>query len=231
MTTSKENSDSPSPISLEEQAKQLLALGAIVDNYPKVVERRILGLMYILIAGIVSLAGLTFTSFSIAVGPIASHVFVIVGFVAVVLVLSWGISFKLIVPLTRSYHQPSQQDAETSKIAQIVWIVSAISIIALTIYSFGTNQTFLFPIGLQLMLTIGNAGNYRQSMKNPSSAIFSKAQLAFALCIGLSIIPIWIFPDLAFTIMIFVDVGGIFGLGLYMLVSAEQLLLESLGRE
>jgi hypothetical protein len=59
------NSDDTKELTQEEmleRAKQLLTLTDLVDRYPAVMERRITGMIFVLIGGGVSLATLFFTS-------------------------------------------------------------------------------------------------------------------------------------------------------------------------
>ena len=228
------STDAPSqpdtPPDVMDQAKQLLALGNLVNQYPDIVARRTVGLLYVLIGGAVSIAGLTFVTLVTFAIDIANNLFVVMAFVAVVLGITWLISFKLIVPLTRSYPKPTRQPSPTDRKVFFAWLTIAFFIMILTFYSFGTGQPHLFPLGIQLFIGGGNLFNYSASRNDPTEAPFARSNLAFSLGILASMVPIFLFPTLSYTIMMIVDLGGIYGLGLYMLSSAERLLLTSLER-
>ena len=230
MTIPNSNPDMDTNSDLREQAKRLLTLGNLVDRYPDVIARRITGLLYLLIAGGVSLAGFLFSTLLAFVGGLANNLFVIAGFVVAVMGTTWVLTFKLINPLTQSYPRSTSRSEIQSTAGKIIWLVLACIMVGLTVFTFGTNQHQLFPFGLQIVLTGVNVANYLNVKNDPLEAPFAKAHLVFALSIVLSIIPIWVFLDLGFLILILVDLGGIYVLGLYMLVSAERLLIESLGR-
>ena len=216
---------------MQEQARQLLALTDLVERYPAVVSRRVTGLIYVLIGGGISLAALLFNIMVTYFPGITSNLFIILSFVVGNLLLAWFIVFRLIAPLTKSYTMNQTTDEGMSRQAKITWGILATAIVAISWYAFGSGQTYLFPIGIQLALLIGNFGNYTEAKKDPKEAPFAKSQLVFVLLIAFSLIPMILVPPIAFPIMILVDIGGIYGLGIYMLISAERLLLEVTGRE
>jgi hypothetical protein len=45
---------------------------------------------------------------------------------------------------------------------------------------------------------------------------------------GVSIIPIILLSPIAFSIMILVDIGGLYGIGIYTLLTAERLLVQTM---
>jgi hypothetical protein len=216
---------------MHEQAKQLLALTDLVERYPAVVSRRVTGLIYVLIGGGISLAALLFSTLVTYFPEITSNIFIILSFVVGNLLLAWFIVFRLITPLTKSYAMNPPTDEGMSSQAKITWGILAIAIVVISWYAFGSGQVYLFPIAIQLVLLIGNIGNYFEAKKDPKEAPFAMSQLVFVLLIAVSLIPIILLPPIAFPIMILVDIGGIYGLGIYMLISAERLLLEVTGRE
>ena len=230
MTHSDSSSNPETPPALLDQAKQLLTLGNLVDQYPDVIARRITGLMYIVIGGGVSLSGLVFSTLLPLLGPAGNNVFVISLFVGIVLLITCFLSFKLIIPLTQSYPQLSKKNERANKYVLVAWVILVILIMGLTFYAFGFNQPIVFPLGLQIFLGVGNLINYAISRDEPSEAPFASGYLIFAVSILLSIIPILLFPPAGFSIIILVDIGGIYVLGLSTLVSAERLLLASLDR-
>jgi hypothetical protein len=86
----------------------------------------------------------------------------------------------------------------------------------------------LFPIALQLIMGCGFSMNYILGRKSNDANFFSKAHLFFALAILLSVIPMLIWPQAGYLILIVTNMGGIYLIGIHTLVSAEQLLLESM---
>ena len=95
---------------MTEKAKQLLLLTDLVDKYPAVVARRVAGLVYLIIAGGISFTTLIYMSLQDILGP-GDPLLVNLGFIAISLVFSWVVAFRLVLPLTKSYPQPST-DAE-----------------------------------------------------------------------------------------------------------------------
>jgi len=229
---SDDNSDDTKDISQEEmlkRAKQLLTLTDLVDRYPAVVERRVTGMIFILIGGGVSLATLFFTSLISAYPGIGSDVFTVVVFVVGSLALSGLIIFRLINPLTRSYSSvESKSRNEMSPLVKVTWGSLAIAIIIFSIYSFGTGQPELFPVFIQIVLFIGNTGIYLDMRKDPQAADVLFAHLAFVVLVLFSIIPVVLLPPIAFSIMILVDIGGLYALGIFTLLTAERLLVQTM---
>ncbi len=211
-----------------ERAKQLLTLTDLVDRYPAVVERRITGIIFILIGGGVSLATLVFSSLMSAFPGIGSDVFVVVFFVIGSLAFTGIIVFRLVIPLTQSYSNIKQTEKGMSNAMKVTWGINVMVIIILSIYTFGTGQPHLFPIFIQIILAIGNIAIYYEMRTDPNSAEFSLSHLILVVFIILSIIPIVLLPDLAFTVMILVDIGGIYGLGIYILLTAERMLVQTM---
>ncbi|MHA2077930.1 MAG: hypothetical protein ACW99X_10045, partial [Candidatus Thorarchaeota archaeon] len=58
----------------------------------------------------------------------------------------------------------------------------------------------------------------------------TREHLYFAIVVFLSIIPMLMFLDVAHIFLIIADMGGIYVIGIYMLITAERLLLESKGQ-
>lgn len=214
-----------------ERAKQLLMLTDLVDRYPAVIERRITGIIFILIGGGVSLATLFFTSLINAYPGIGSNLFVVIGFVVGSLSISGIIVFKLVNPLTQSYSRIDSSKDEMSTLMKVTWGILVMAIIIFAIYSFGTDQPHLFPIFIQIVLSIGNSSIYYDMRRNPRSADISIAHLILVAFVVLSIIPIVLLQSLAFSIMILVDIGGLYAIGIYTLLTAERLLVSSMGSE
>ncbi len=78
---------------------------------------------------------------------------------------------------------------------------------------------------------MGSFGNYRVAKGDANdSGAFAREHLVWAAVTLLSILPIVVFPELAYSIVAVVDLGGIYLLGIYALITAERLLLESNGR-
>ena len=213
------------------QARQLLELTAIVDKYPQVVSRRVSGIIYVLIGGAISFSGLLFIGIAGQIGVLGSSLWVNLLFIGVNLFIAWAISFRLVVPLMKSYPRPEGEAPEMSREMKVSWIIIVILIIVTSMLTFGTEHPELFSSCLQALLFFGNIVNYREAKRDPVSSSTAKESVYYAVAILMSIIPIVIFPGVAFYILILVDIGGIFFLGIYMLITAERLLLESVGRE
>jgi hypothetical protein len=216
----------PSRDKMLEQAKQLLVLTDLVDRYPAVVSRRTTGLIFVLVGGAISITGLVFATLIAFLGNFADNLLVVFLFVVFNLLIAGIIAFRLVVPLTKSYSSSRKPNEGMNRALKITWAVLSISIVIVAVYSFGIGQPYLFAIGNQIILACGNIANYSDARKNPDDAPFARSILVLVILVVLSIIPMAIFPILAFSILILVDIGGIYGLGIYMLVSAERLLLE-----
>ncbi len=210
-----------------EKARQLLLLTDIVDKYPLVVARRVAGLVYIIMAGGISFVTLIFMSLQDILGP--GDFLINLGFVIFSLVFSWIVAFRLVIPLTRSYPKEPTLD-EGGRATLVIWgiLVAAIVIVSLLTLSAGMDN--LFPPVLEFIMGIGFLSNYILGRRNTSVEFYTHEHLYFAITVLLSIIPMLLFPAMAYVIIIISCVGGIFVVGIYMLITAERLLLASKGQ-
>jgi hypothetical protein len=188
-------------------------------------------MIFVLIGGGVSLATLFFTSLMSAYPDIGTDLFIVLVFVIGSLAFSGIIVFRLINPLTQSYSHITSQDDEMSPLVKVTWGILVTAIIIFAIYSFGTGQGELFPLFIQIVLTIGNLGIYIDMKRDPKSSDIAFAHLILVLLMGLSIIPIIFLNQIAFPIMILVDIGGLYGIGIYTLLTAERLLVQTMERD
>ncbi|UCE11572.1 MAG: hypothetical protein JSW61_06465 [Candidatus Thorarchaeota archaeon] len=225
------NSDEENPLEdVREQARQLLELTSLVEKYPIVVARRVTGLVYILVAGAISFASLVFVTLFNIIEDIYQSLIPVLLVVGTSLFLAWLIAFRLIAPLSRSYVVPSAE-SEMSTGWKLIWGILAVLIVIAAAYTFGTGQDLLFAPILQFLMTIGIFVNYWGATKVPETAPFARELLVYAVLIGLSMIPILLFPSFSYVFIMIVDMGGIYFLGVYMLISAEKALLVGSGRE
>jgi hypothetical protein len=211
-----------------EKAKQLLQLTDLIEKYPQVVSRRVAGLVYIIIAGGISFATLIFMSLQNNLGP-GDPLIVNMGFVLLSLFFSWVVGFRLVVPLTKSYPQTTEVDTG-GRTVLIGWTVLVVAIIATSFITFQAGRPELFPPTLQLIMGIGFTTNYIMGRREGGVEFYSKEHAIFAGAIFLSIIPMLLLPAVAYIFLIVVDMGGIYVIGIYMLITAERLLLESKGQ-
>lgn len=211
-----------------EKAKQLLLLTDLIDKYPIVVGRRVAGLVYIIIAGGISFTTLTFMFLLNILGP-GDPFLMNLGFVFLSLFFSWIVAFRLIVPLTRSYPQQPQSDVE-GKYVFAVWGILGAAIVVVSLILFPSGMTDQFPPALQSIMGIGFLSNYLLARKSEQEGLVTREHFFFALAAFLSIIPMLMFPVFAYVLLVVVDMGGIYVIGIYMLVTAEQLLLKSKGQ-
>ncbi|MDH4212944.1 MAG: hypothetical protein OEV85_03395 [Candidatus Thorarchaeota archaeon] len=211
-----------------EKAKQLLLLTDLIDKYPVVVGRRVAGLVYIIIAGGISFTTLTFMFLLNILGP-GDPFLLNLGFVFLSLFFSWIVAFRLIVPLTRSYPQQPQSDVE-GKYVFAVWGILGAAIVVVSLILFPSGMTSQFPPVLQSIMGTGFLSNYLLARKSVQEGLVTREHFYFALVTFLSIIPMLMFPIFSYVLLVVVDMGGIYVIGIYMLVTAEQLLLESKGQ-
>ncbi|MFX1483995.1 MAG: hypothetical protein ACFFCP_12520 [Promethearchaeota archaeon] len=210
-----------------QKAKQLLLLTDLIDKYPAVVERRVAGLVYLIIAGGISFTTLIFMFLLNILGP-GDPFLINLGFVFLSLFFSWIVAFRLIVPLTRSYPQPQRDEGD--KYAFAVWGVLGAAIVVVSLILFPSGMTDQFPPALQAIMGIGFLSNYQLARKSGQGEFINREHFYFAVAVFLSIIPMLVFPVFAYVLLVVVDMGGIYVIGIYMLVTAEQLLLESEGK-
>ena len=210
-----------------EKAKQLLLLTDIVDKYPLVVARRVAGLVYIIMAGGISFVTLIFMSLQDILGP--GDFLINLGFVIFSLVFSWIIAFRLVIPLTRSYPQEPTLD-EGGRATLVIWGILVVAIVIVSLLTFSAGMDNLFPPVLEFIMGIGFLSNYILGRRNTSVEFYTHEHLYFAITVLLSIIPMLLFPAMAYVIIIISCVGGIFVVGIYMLITAERLLLASKGQ-
>ena len=210
---------------LIEKAKQLLLLTDLIEKYPKVVARRVSGLIYLIIAGGISFATLIYMSLQNALGPI-DPVLVNLGFVGMSLFFSWVVAFRLVLPLTQSYPREPEPE-EGQKAPFVVWGILAVAIVTVALITFSTNNGLFFIPILQIIMGTGFLSNYILGRKSVEVDIFTREHLYFSVAIFLSVIPMFLILELAYVLLIVVDMGGIYVMGIYMLITAERLLLES----
>ena len=208
-----------------EKAKQLLLLTDLIDKYPKVAARRVSGLVYLIIAGGISFATLIYMSLQNVIGPI-DPVLVNLLFVGMSLFFSWVVAFRLVLPLTQSYPQ-DPRPVEGQRAPFVVWGILAIAIVAVALGTFSTDNGLLFIPLLQIIMGIGFLSNYVLGRKSIEVDIFTREHLYFAFAILFSVLPMFLFIEFAYVLLIVVDMGGIYVIGIYMLITAERLLLES----
>jgi hypothetical protein len=208
-----------------EKAKQLLLLTDLVDKYPTVVARRVAGLIYLIIAGGMSFATLIYMSLQDVVGP-GDPLIVNLGFVAASLVFSWIVAYRLIRPLTASLPKDMDSD-EGGRTNLFLWGFLAVLMVVLSVVTFSTGMGQFYAPSLQVVMGIGFLSNYILGRKRSSEEFYTHEHLYFALIVFLSIIPMLMFLEIAHIILIIADMGGIYIIGIYLLVNAEQLLLES----
>jgi hypothetical protein len=210
-----------------EKAKQLLQLTDLIEKYPAVVSRRVAGLIYIIIAGGISFATLIFTFLQNILGP-GDPLIANMGFVLLSLFFSWIVGFRLVAPLTKSYPKQNGPD-RGGRAVLIVWGFLVIAIIASSFITFGAGRHDLFPPILQFIMGCGFVVNYILGRRG-GVEFYSNEHAIFAIAILVSIIPMLILPLFAYVLLVVVDMGGIYVIGIYMLISAERLLLESKGQ-
>jgi len=210
------------------RARRLLLLADLIDKYPQVVSRRVAGLVYILIGGGISFATLIFMSLQDLLGP-GDPLLTNMGFVILGLVFSWVIGSRLIVPLTRSYPtQPSE--SEGGRMIYALWGVLGTAIVLSSLVLFQMGLGALFPPTLQLIMGCGFAASYVFGKRASSYNFYSREHLYFAIAILLSTIPMLMVPAAAYVLLIVVNMGGIYTIGIHMLMTAERLLVESEGQ-
>jgi len=211
-----------------EKARQLLLLADLVDKYPQVVSRRVAGLVHILIGGGISFATLVFMSLQDLLGP-GDPFLTALGLVVLSLVFSWVISVRLIVPLTGSYLAATSA-SQGGRAVSLLWGVLAVSIVLSALAIFQSGSAGLFPPTLQLIMGCGFMVTYVLAKRTGSSNFYTVDHFYFATAILLSAIPTFLIPAAAYMILIVVDMGGIFLIGVHMLITAERLLLETKGQ-
>ena len=212
------------------QARQLLTLTDLVERYPSVIAKRVNGLIFVLIGGGISLAGLIFITIMPYFESSGLGLLSVLAFISMNLIISWAISFRLIAPLVESYGDLSSNEPMSTE-ARVFWGIIAATVVIATLVSFGTGQVFLFAPIMQGVLFLGNTANYFEAKRDKNQESVSFAFLVYAVVIGISLLPILLLPDIAFTIMIAADIGGLYGMGIYMLLTAERILIETLGRD
>ena len=113
----------------------------------------------------------------------------------------------------------------------IMWCALAVIMVIASIYSFGTNQPHLFSIVVQGSLAFGNLVIYYGLRKDPKSVDYSTSHLVLVIIVILSLVPIIAIPQIAFPMIIIVDIGGLYALGIYILITAERMLVQTMGSD
>jgi len=211
-----------------EKAKQLLLLTDLVDKYPMVVERRVAGLVNLIIAGGISFATLIYMTLQNVLGP-GDPLLVNLGFVGLSLLFSWIVAFRLVLPLTSSYPQ-KEKSADAGRPGIMVWGILVVTMVILSFTTIGTGNMQLFAPCLQVIMGVGFLSNYIGTRSESDAGVHTREYLYFAIVVFLSIIPMLMFIELAHVFLIIADMGGIYIIGIYMLITAERLLLESKGQ-
>ncbi len=213
---------------LLEKAQQLLVLTDLVEAYPDVVARRVNGILYLIIGGGMSFVTLIFMSLLLFVEFPGQNLLIITAFVILSLVIAWFLSFRLIRPLTESY--PIDIQEEMSTLLKVVWGILTTAMVVSAVVLFSIGQVFVFAVVLQLLLFIGNSVNYYDSTRGSESDSFRRVHLYYSLLIALGLVPMFLFPPMAFVFLIVINLGGLYAIGIYALLSAERLLLEKTRR-
>jgi hypothetical protein len=183
----------------------------------------------LIIAGGISFTTLIYMSVQNIFGS-GDPLLVNLGFVVLSLVFSWAVAFRLVLPLTQSYPQPTT-DADGGKGIFVIWGTLAIVIVILSYVTFTMGSEQYFAPALQLIMGVGFLSNYLGGRREASGIEFySREHLYFAIVVFLSVIPMLMFLEIGYVFLIVVDMGGIYVIGIYMLVTAERLLLESRGQ-
>lgn len=211
-----------------EKARQLLLLTDLVDKYPMVVARRVAGLVYLIIAGGISFTTLLYMSLQDVFGP-GDPFLVNLGFVILSLLFSWVVAFRLILPLTQSYPQDPDME-EGGRAPFLIWGILAVMIVITSLVTIAIDMSNLFPPALQFIMGVGFLANYLLGRRGGGEEFYTREHLFFAIVVFLSIIPMLMVPPIAYVFLIVIDMGGIYVIGIYMLITAERLLLESKGQ-
>jgi hypothetical protein len=132
------------------------------------------------------------------------------------------------MPNAKLYPKPEPSDEKAEFRVKLLWGILGTVMVISSILAFGTNQLLIFPLVVQVVTALGNLGNYIVALQDPQPDFTTKVHLYFAVLLLLSII---LFPVMMFNIMVIVDMGGLYVIGIYMLISAEKVLLETSGRE
>jgi hypothetical protein len=210
-------------------ARRLLALTEIVDRYPEVVTRRVNGIIYILIGGGISFATLVMFVLMVVYSPQAWDPLLNLTFVSVSLLITWVIAFRLVGPLTKSLPK-KEMETKPPRWFYAMWGILAIILAVSSMFLFTQENPLGFPVLVQCVLAFGQFANFILARMNPESGGFYKENVIFAIAALLSIPVMLLLPELAYLILIITDIGGIYILGVYALITAERLLLETTGR-
>ncbi|MHA2004412.1 MAG: hypothetical protein ACXABV_19890 [Candidatus Thorarchaeota archaeon] len=210
-------------------ARKLLALADIVDRYPDVISRRVTGIIYILIGGGISFATLVMFVLTVVLEPLPWNPLLNLLFVGMSLFITWVIAFRLVGPLTKSAPRKQFED-EGSNYFFLMWGVIAVILAISSVLLFTQENQVLFPIVVQILIGFGQTANYFMGRRADATDAFLGENLALGIAAILTIPFMLLLPLLAYLILIVVDIGGIYILGVYALVTAERLLLESTGR-
>ncbi len=211
-----------------QKARQLLLLTDLIDKYPAVVGRRVAGLVYLIIAGGISFTTLIFMFLQNILGS-GDPFLVNLGFVLLSLFFSWIVAFRLIAPLTRSYPRQSSIN-EGERVSFAIWGILGAVIVVVSLLIFPEGLFDLFPPALQSIMGTGFLSNYLLGRRGGGEDSLTREHLYFAIAVYLSIVPMLVFPIFAYVLLIVIDMGGVYVMGIYMLVTAERLLLESKGQ-
>jgi hypothetical protein len=157
---------------------------------------------------------------------VGDSLFINIGFVLLSLLFSWVVAFRLIVPLTQSYPQEQTTD-QGGKGVLVVWAILAALIITSAVITFQGGMEYLFAPILQFIMGCGFLTNFVLGKRDSDVEFYSREHFYFALAVFLSLIPMLLLPTIAYIFIIVVDMGGIFVIGIYMLITSERLLLES----
>ena len=142
---------------------------------------------------------------------------------------SWIVAFRLVLPLTSSYPKEAKKESD-GKTPIVVWGILVVAMVILSFATFTTVNGPIFAPSLQLIMGIGFLSNYIGARRESNGKFITHEHLYFAIVVFLSIIPMMMFLNLAHVFLIIADMGVIYIIGIYMLVTAERLLLESKGQ-
>ena len=203
--------------------KELLEVLNVLERYNYYVIRRSIGILYLLISATISFGLLIFIYFLEVFKGISLFIISLTFFIVVVIavILLSGSIFK-----TTMLYIEKKKVRRKSNISSIMWTLATIIIIPLMILSQYYNLPYyLSPLYIQLMVAVGNLGNYLESRREKDYPGKVKREYLVVSIFLFATLPAFVlFPEYCWLTLTITALGSAYITGLYLILTAEKAL-------
>ena len=207
----------------QEKIKELIEILDTLERYNYYVIRRSIGILYLLISATISFALLIFLYLLDLFRGLSLFIISLSFFLIVILtvILLSGTIFR-----TTVIYKEKKEKKKKKSISNIAWSLATITLIPIMIISQTFNLPYyLSPFYIQLMVAIGNLGNYLESHRQKDyPGKVEKEYLAISLILFITSPAFFIFPEYCWFILTITALGSTYIAGVYLILTAEKAL-------